>query len=73
MRRLKRFAQLTAAERRILIRVLFVVGVARAALCLLSTETARRLTAEAATGAAGSLDQMVWAVKVVSHYLPGAT
>jgi len=73
MRRLKRFAQLTAAERRILIRVLFVVGVARAALCVLSTDTARRLTAKAATGAAGSLDQMVWAVKVVSRYLPGAT
>jgi hypothetical protein len=73
MRRLKRFVQLTGAERRILIRVLFVVGVARAALCVLSTDAARKLAAKAAAGAAGSLEQMVWAVRVVSRYLPGAT
>jgi hypothetical protein len=73
MRRLKRFAQLTATERRILIRVLFVVGVARLALIIFSTDTARKITAQAAAGASGSLEQMVWAVKVVSRYLPGAT
>lgn len=38
MRRLKRFTQLTATEKRILLRVLVVVGVARTALCVLSTE-----------------------------------
>jgi hypothetical protein len=73
MRRLKRFVQLTGAERRILLRVLFVVGVARAALSVVSTDTARKVAAKAATGAAGSLEQMVWAVRVVSRYLPGAT
>ncbi len=73
MRRLKRFAQLTATEKRILIRVLFVVGVARTALCVLSTDTARKVAALAAAGASGSLEQMVWAVTVVSRYLPGAT
>jgi hypothetical protein len=73
MRRLKRFAQLTAAERRILIRVLVVVGVARATLCVLSTGAARKVTAKAATGASGSLQQTVWAVGVVSRYLLGAT
>jgi hypothetical protein len=73
MRRLKRFAQLTGTERRILIRVLFVVGVARAALCVLSTDTSRRVVAKAATGAAGSVEQMVWAVRIVSRYLPGAS
>jgi Transglutaminase-like superfamily len=73
MRRLKRFAQLTATEKRILLRVLFVVGVARTALCVLSTDRARKVTARAAAGASGSLEQMVWAVKVASRYLPGAT
>jgi hypothetical protein len=62
----------SGALRRILIRVLFVVGVARAALCVHSTDTARRVVAKAATGTAGSVEQMVWAVRVVSHYLPGA-
>ncbi len=73
MRRLKRFAQLTATERRILLRVLFVVGVARAALGVFSTHTARKVAAKAAAGASGSLEQMVWAVRVASRYLPGAT
>ena len=73
MRRLKRFAQLTASEMRILIRVLFVVGVARVTLIISSTDTARKITAQAAAGASGSLDQVVWAVTLVSRYLPGAT
>lgn len=73
MRRLKRFAQLTAVERRILVRVFFVVGVARAALCAFSTDTARKIAAQAAAGASGSLDQVVWAVSVASRYLPGVT
>lgn len=73
MRRLKRFAQLTASEMRILIRVLFVVGVARVTLIVFSTDTARKITAKAAAGASGSLEQMVWAVSVASRYLPGAT
>ncbi len=73
MRRLKRFAQLTDTERRILVRVFFVVGMARAALFVFSTDTARKVAAQAAAGASGSLEQMVWAVKVASRYLPGAT
>jgi len=73
MRRLKRFAQLTPTEKRILIRVLFVVGLARAGLSFFSTDTARKIAAKAATGASGSLEQVVWAVTVVSRYLPGAT
>jgi Transglutaminase-like superfamily len=73
MRRLRRFVQLTAAEKRILLRVLFVVGVARTALCVVSTDRARKVTAQAAAGASGSLEQMVWAVTVAGRYLPGAT
>jgi hypothetical protein len=67
MRRLRRFAQLSATEKQILIRVLFAVGVARAALCFLSTGTARKVTAKAAYGVSGSVEQMVWAVRVASR------
>jgi hypothetical protein len=73
MKGLRRFAQLTATEKRILLRVLFVVGVARAALWVVSTDKARKLTAQAAAGASGSLEQMVWAVTVAGRYLPDAT
>jgi hypothetical protein len=74
MRQLRRFTQLTMAERRVLIRVLFVVAVARTALWVLPVEAARRVVARAATGAAGdSVEQLVWAVRIVSRYLPGAT
>jgi len=73
MRRLKRFFQLTRVERRILMRVGFVVGVTRAALWLLSADSARRVSARVARGTAGSLEQLVWAVKAVSRYLPHAT
>jgi Transglutaminase-like superfamily len=73
MRRLKRFTQITDAERRILFRVLFVVGVARAALCVVSTETARGVVAKVATGSGGTVEQVVWAVRVVSRFVPGAT
>jgi Transglutaminase-like superfamily len=73
MPRLKRLAQLSGAEKRILIRVWFVVGVARAALCVLPADTVRRVAAKAATGANGTVEQLVWAVEIVSRYLPGAT
>ena len=74
MRRLKRFAQLTGAERRFLVRALLVVGAARASLWVLPVEKARGVVARTANGAAGSsVEQVVWAVKVVSRYLPGAT
>jgi hypothetical protein len=74
MRRLRRFTQLSVAERRVIIRALLAVGVARAALWLLPVKAARRVVAKAATGTAGdSVGQLVWAVRVVSRHLPGAT
>jgi Transglutaminase-like superfamily len=74
MRRLKRFAQLAPSERRLLMRVLFVVGVARTSLWVMPVEAARRAVSKAAAGAAGnSVEQVVWAVRVVSRYLPNAT
>jgi hypothetical protein len=74
MWRLRRLAQLTAAERCVLIRALLVVGVAQASLWILPIKAVRKAVARAATGAAGdSVEQLVWAVRVVSRYLPGTT
>jgi hypothetical protein len=73
MRLLKRFAQLSGVEKRSLIRVWFVVGAARAALCVLPAGASRRVAARAATGVTGSVEQLVWAVEIASRYLPGAT
>ncbi len=74
MRRLKRFAQLAPSERRLLMRVLLVVGVARTSLWVMPVEAARRAVSRASAGAVGnSVEQVVWAVKAVSRYLPGAT
>jgi hypothetical protein len=74
MRKINRFAQLTRAERLILLRVLLVVCVARATLWLLPFEAARKLVARSAAGTAGhSGKQLIWAVRVASRYLPGAT
>jgi hypothetical protein len=74
MWRLRRLTQLTVAEGRVLIRALLVVGVARASLWILPIKAVRKVVARAATGAAGdSVDQLVWAVRVVSRYLPDAT
>jgi transglutaminase superfamily protein len=74
MGKLKRFARLTMAERLLLIRVLLVVGVARATLWLLPIEAARKAVARAAAGTMGhSRERLVWAVRVASRYLPRAT
>jgi hypothetical protein len=45
----------------------------RAALWFLSVDTVRRLSARVARGTAGSAEQLVWAVKTVSRFLPQAT
>jgi hypothetical protein len=74
MGRLKRLTKLTMAERRVLIRLLLAVGVARASLWILPIKAVRKVVARAAIGAAGdSVEQLVWAVRVVSRYLPGTT
>jgi Transglutaminase-like superfamily len=74
MRRLKSFTQLTGAERRILVRALFVVGFSRASLWILPIKAARIVVAGAATGAAAeSVQQVTWAVKAVGRCLPGAS
>jgi hypothetical protein len=74
MRRLKRLATLTNAERLLLLRVLFVVWVARVSLWLLPTAMARRVVKHAAALAhSTSMDESIWAVKVVSRFVPCGT
>jgi hypothetical protein len=74
MRRLRRFTQLTGFERRMVLRALFVVVVARASLWIMPVGRARRVVARAAARApVGSAEQVVWGVRAVSRYLPGAT
>jgi Transglutaminase-like superfamily len=71
---LTRFVRLSGAERRILIRVLWVVGVARASLWVLPVEKARRVIAKVvARSTTDSVDQVVWAVRLAGRCLPGAT
>jgi hypothetical protein len=47
--------------------------VTRAALWFLPADTVRRVSAKVARGTAGSVEQLVWAVKTVSPYLPRAS
>jgi hypothetical protein len=74
MWRLRRLTQLTVTEGRVLIRAFLVVGVARASLWILPIKAVRKVVARAAPGATGdSVEQLLWAVKVASRYLPGTT
>jgi hypothetical protein len=74
MRRMRRLAALTGSERSLLLRALFIVGVARGALWILPVGAARRLVAAAArTPKDISVERFVWAVKGVSRRVPRAT
>ena len=74
MRQLKRLAGLTNRERALLLRTFFVVGIARLSLWLLPVAAARRVVMATSVGPCeASPAQSVWAVKLVSRYLPHAT
>ena len=74
MRRLKRLAGMTNHERALLLRTFFIVGIARLSLWLLPVATARRVVMATSVGPCeASPAQSVWAVKLVSRYLPHAT
>jgi transglutaminase superfamily protein len=74
MRRLKRLAMLTNVERLLLLRVWLVVWVARVSLWLMPTPIVRNVVRQAASVAhETSIEQSVWAVKVVSRYVLRAT
>ena len=74
MRQLRRLASLTSGERRLLLRTLFVVAVARVTLWILPLALARQVVA-ATTGAMKQIpvERLVWAVKAVSRRVPQAT
>ena len=74
MSQLRRLASLTSGERRLLLRTLFVLAVARVALWMLPLAMARRVVA-ATTGGMKQIpvERLVWAVKVASRCVPQAT
>ena len=74
MGRLRRLAGLTGGERWLLLRALFTVAVAAAALRVLPLEMARRVVARASGGTRGMpVEQIAWAVKAWGRYVPRAT
>jgi hypothetical protein len=74
MRRLKRLARLTNVERLLLLRVWFVVWVARVSLWLLPTPMVRKVVKHTASIAhETSIERSIWAIKVMSRYVLRAT
>lgn len=76
MKRLGKFLQLTRSERRLLLSAALLLGAIRLGLWLLPFQTLRRLLVRI-TGkkqlqaARVSVGRVVWAVEVVSRYMPG--
>src|SRR5437868_6008332 len=74
MRRLKRLAALTNCQRLLLLRVLFIVAVTRLSLWLLPIAISRKVVMSASgLRCKTSVDQCIWAVKIVSRCVPRAT
>lgn len=76
MKRLGKFLHLTRSERRLLLSAALLLGAIRLGLWLLPFQTLRRLLVRI-TGkkqlqaARVSVSRVVWAVEVVSRYMPG--
>jgi hypothetical protein len=74
LRQLARLAELTGEERLLLLHTFCVVAFARSALWTLPLSAARHAIAKIARiGRRASLQQVVWAVRIVSRCIPGAT
>jgi hypothetical protein len=75
MRSLRRFARLPGADKFLLLRALFVVSVTRVGLWLLPIGALRRIVLRTGrkTRVAPPVTGLVWAVKIVSRYVPVAT
>lgn len=76
MKRLGKFLRLNRSERRLLLRAALLLGAIRLGLWLLPFQTLRRfvvrITGKTQLRAARvSVDRVVWAVEVVSRYMPG--
>jgi Transglutaminase-like superfamily len=75
MRGLKRFVVLPRADQFLLLRAMFVVATIRIGLWLLPFRVMRSFVLKKAAkpGEVMPLNQLLWAVKSVSRYLPGST
>jgi Transglutaminase-like superfamily len=75
MASMKAFAALSAPDRGLLLRALFLVAAVRTGLFLLPFRTVRRLTARAGRRPVPpySVGRCAWAVRASSRYVPGAT
>ncbi len=80
MERLNKFLRLPSTDRRLLIKSVLLVGAIRVGLRLLPFQTVRRFVVRLTTQSSVwqgegsiSIDQVVWAVTVASHYVPDAT
>jgi hypothetical protein len=72
---LKKFARLPRAEKILLVRAFFLVAAIRLGLWLLQFRVLRRLALprENSSNGAPRMDRLIWAVRVVSRYIPRAT
>lgn len=75
MRRLRRFAAMPPSERRLLIRALLYVGAVRTGLWILPLRVVREkiLRFRESSGGGFSVNEIVWAVKIASRYVPAAS
>jgi Transglutaminase-like superfamily len=75
LRRLNRFARLSAAERRLLVHAFLAVASARACLWLLPFDRVRRVAFGCLTSSrdAYTVERVVWSVLVASRFVPHAT
>ena len=74
MRVLKRLVSLKNEDRHVLIRAFFAVVAARLALCVMQLGAARRFVWSSVRISPGSsVATIVWAVKAVARFVPGAT
>jgi hypothetical protein len=77
MKRLGKFLQMARSEQRLLIDTALLLGAIRLGLCLLPFQTLRRWLARLypattqSQAARVSVGRVVWAVKLISRYIPG--
>jgi len=72
---LKKFAHLPRTDKLLLVRAFFLVAAIRLGLWLLQFRVLRRLSlpSESSSNGAPWMDRLIWAVQVVSRYIPRAT
>jgi hypothetical protein len=73
MRRLKRFARLSSAERRLLYRAWLTVAAVRTGLWLLPLDLVRRMKLHARQNPRCAADRIIWSVITAARYFPHAT